>query len=78
MNKGQHNTFKKLSPDFFSIEETVSVFASLFIKMYSREEISTVVSVIFISGRLTVTIFLSWSTFISNSSKLIPALTVAS
>ena len=20
MNKGQHNTFKKLSPDFFSIE----------------------------------------------------------
>ena len=22
MNKGQHNTFKKLSPDFFSIEIT--------------------------------------------------------
>lgn len=25
MNKGQHNTFKKLSPDFFSIEKDLSV-----------------------------------------------------
>ena len=24
MNKGQHNTFKKLSPDFFSIELKVT------------------------------------------------------
>ena len=23
MNKGQHNTFKKLSPDFFSIEKNI-------------------------------------------------------
>ena len=26
MNKGQHNTFKKLSPDFFSIEQKIKTF----------------------------------------------------
>ena len=32
MNKGQHNTFKKLSPDFFSIECMPSSF-DVFVKI---------------------------------------------
>ena len=35
MNKGQHNTFKKLSPDFFSIELISLILDTILQSFYS-------------------------------------------